>query len=135
MDTLVIPREILGHPVASRHNIHKSHTHRENTFKRSGVVTSTVTETREPPPHIGKISKLTSLGYLTKKAQLNIFSLFLYQLWKHRQDNKDIVCIPCNSTKKKKKTFLFYIFLWGGGTRAPLLARPRHGAGVISTCR
>src|SRR4029434_1323567 len=64
MDTLLIPREILGHRVAyttcatHRHNIHKSHTHRENTFKTSGVVTSTVTETREPPPHIGKISKL-----------------------------------------------------------------------------
>ena len=41
MDTLFIPREILGHPVASRHSIHKSHTHRENTFKRSGVVTDT----------------------------------------------------------------------------------------------
>ena len=41
MDTLLILREILGHPVASRHNIHKSHTHRENTFKRSGVVTDT----------------------------------------------------------------------------------------------
>ena len=25
----------------SRHNIHKSYTHRENTFKRSGVVTAT----------------------------------------------------------------------------------------------
>ena len=41
MDTLLIPREILGHPVASRHNIQKSQTHRENTFKRSGVVTDT----------------------------------------------------------------------------------------------
>ena len=47
MDTLLILREILGHPVAyttcatHRHNIHKSHTHGENTFKRSGVVTDT----------------------------------------------------------------------------------------------
>ena len=47
MDTLLIQGEILGHPVAyttcatHRHNIHKSHTQRENTFKRSGVVTDT----------------------------------------------------------------------------------------------
>ena len=65
MDTLLILREILGHPVASRHNIQKSQTHRENTFKRSGVVTSTVTETREPQ------DIKTQAPYL--KAQLNIF--------------------------------------------------------------
>src|SRR4029434_5456168 len=88
-DTLLIPREILGHPVAyttcatHRHNIHKSHTHRENTFKRSGVVTSTVTEARyQNSSSLFTIGALvcdlltyvvTSLGYLTKKAQLNIF--------------------------------------------------------------
>ena len=47
MDALLIQGEIFGHPVSyttcatHRHNIHKSHAHRENTFKKSGVVTDT----------------------------------------------------------------------------------------------